>query len=169
MVRGMEMNHPVRNQVRYERYEQVIHLQVNLDLLVKWPCNFSKIVIECIPPISEHIPPSLYPPFQNTYTPSFSAHTVQHVWPVLRSVPLNSNCVPYSKTPNYFDTDRTPQNTQFRPTKYSGYFTKILVCTKLKWLQISWLFKTYTMLNFNSLFIFKSFQPQSQMASHLLN
>ena len=45
MVRGMEMNHHVRNrenQVGYERYEQVIHLQLNLDLLVKWLCNFSK-------------------------------------------------------------------------------------------------------------------------------
>ena len=44
------------------------------------------------------------------YTPYFSAHIVrfsEHIWPILRTVPLNLDCVPYSKTPN-FDIDHTP-------------------------------------------------------------
>ena len=84
-------------------------------------------VVNCIPPTSEHTPPitsggmytpyfrthipgAMYTPYFRTqtsgrmYTPYFRTHIIplsKHIWPILRSVPLNLDCVPYSKTPNF--------------------------------------------------------------------
>ena len=56
----------------------------------------------------EHILPITSGEMNTSY---FSAHIVplsKQIWPILRSVPLNLDCVPHSKTPN-LDTDHTPQ------------------------------------------------------------